>query len=200
MNFVQPIRDPEIIRAIKEDLGEKSERNRMLFITGINSGMRISDILALRVSDTKKNYFNLIEMKTDKKKRIEMTPTLRKEFKQYTEGKPDHEFLFKSREGVNKPISRSMAYKILRESAEKFGLDDIGTHTLRKTFGYHFYKQYGSVAMLQQIFNHRDQETTLIYIGISQDEMDKEMKNFKIWSSIREDYLFFYLYQFALKK
>lgn len=180
MNFVQPIRDPEIIRAIKEDLVEKSDRNRMLFITGINSGLRISDILLLRVIDTKKSYFNLIEKKTGKKKRIEMTPGLRLEFKEYVEGKQDHEYLFKSREGVNKPISRSMAYKILSESAAKFGLDDIGTHTLRKTFGYHFYKKYKNVAMLQQIFNHRDQETTLIYIGISQDEMDKAMKNFKI--------------------
>lgn len=180
MNYVQPIRDPEIIRAIKDDLGEKSKRNRMLFITGINSGLRISDILRLRVIDTKRNYFNLIEMKTGKKKRIEMTPGLRKELREYAEGKLDHEFLFKSREGVNKPISRSMAYKILRASAEKFGLDDIGTHTLRKTFGYHFYKQYKNVAMLQQIFNHRDQDTTLIYIGINQDEMDKAMKNFKI--------------------
>lgn len=180
MNFVQPIRDPEIIRAIKEDLAEKSERNRMLFITGINSGLRISDILTLKVVDTKKNYFNLVEIKTGKKKRIEMTPGLRKELRAYAEDKQDHEYLFKSREGVNKPITRSMAYKILRESASKFGLDDIGTHTLRKTFGYHFYKKYKNVAMLQQIFNHRDQETTLIYIGISQDEMDKAMKNFTI--------------------
>ncbi|BDB95512.1 hypothetical protein BSG8_42640 [Bacillus subtilis subsp. natto] len=61
-----------------------------------------------------------------------------------------HEFLFKSREGINKPISRSMAYKILRAAAEYVGLDDIGTHTLRKTFGYHFYKQTKDVAMLQR--------------------------------------------------
>lgn len=180
MNFVQPIRDPEIIRAIKTDLGNKSERNRMLFITGINSGLRISDILPLRVSDTKKSYFNLTEIKTGKKKRIEMTPGLIKEFKEYTKGMEDHEYLFKSREGVNKPIGRSMAYKILREAAEKYGLDDIGTHTLRKTFGYHFYKQHKDVALLQQIFNHSDPATTLSYIGISQDERDKAMKNFKI--------------------
>ena len=58
-------------------------------------------------------------------------------------------YLFKSREGINKPISRSMAYKILRAAAEYVGLDDIGTHTLRKIFGYHFYKQTKDVAMLQ---------------------------------------------------
>ncbi|MBP1950273.1 site-specific integrase [Virgibacillus litoralis] len=180
MNFVQPIRDPEVIRVMKRFLKEKSYRDYMLFVTGINSGLRISDILEIRVVDTKKAYFNLIEIKTGKKKRIEMTPGLRREFKEYCEGKEDHEYLFLSREGINKPIGRSMAYKILREAAEYVSLDDIGTHTLRKTFGYHFYKKYGNVAMLQQIFNHADQETTLRYIGIDQDEMDKAMKGFKI--------------------
>ena len=152
----------------------------MLFVTGINSGLRISDILPLRVKDTKKAYFNLIEMKTDKKKRIEMTPGLRKEFKAYVEGKEDHEHLFKSREGINKPLGRSMAYKILRDAADFVSLDDIGTHTLRKTFGYHFYKKYRNTALLQSIFNHSDEKTTLRYIGINQDEMDTAMKNFKI--------------------
>ncbi|MFP3813497.1 tyrosine-type recombinase/integrase, partial [Bacillus sp. SIMBA_005] len=58
--------------------------------------------------------------------------------------------------------------------------DDIGTHTLRKTFGYHFYKQTKDVAMLQEIFNHSDQRTTLRYIGINQDAMNNAMKKFKI--------------------
>lgn len=180
MNYVQPIRDPELIREIKRFLREDSERNYMLFVTGINSGLRISDILQLRVSDAKKPYFNIIEQKTQKKKRIEMTPGLRKEFKDYIESREDHEFLFKSREGVNKPITRSMAYKILRRAADHVDLDDIGTHTLRKTFGYHFYKQYKNVAILQKIFNHSDPKVTLGYIGIDQDEMDRAMKGFKI--------------------
>ncbi|CAF1747999.1 Tyrosine recombinase XerD [Bacillus subtilis] len=59
-------------------------------------------------------------------------------------------------------------------------LDDIGTHTLRKTFGYHFYKQTKDVAMLQEIFNHSDQRTTLRYIRINQDAMNNAMKKFKI--------------------
>ncbi|AKL77796.1 MULTISPECIES: tyrosine-type recombinase/integrase [Bacillus amyloliquefaciens group] len=180
MNFVQPIRDPECIFYIKRFLKEQSERNYMLFVTGINSGLRISDILELRVRDAKRPYFNLIEKKTKKKKRIDMTPELQRELKAYIEGKEDHEYLFKSREGINKPISRSMAYKILRAAAEYVNLDDIGTHTLRKTFGYHFYKQTKDVAMLQEIFNHSDQRTTLRYIGINQDAMNNAMKKFKI--------------------
>ncbi|BDB93025.1 hypothetical protein BSG8_17770 [Bacillus subtilis subsp. natto] len=120
MNFVQPIRDPECIFYIKRFLKEQNMRNYMLFVTGINSGLRISDILQLRVRDAKRPYFNLIE----KKKRIDMTPALQREFKAYVEGKEDHEFLFKSREGINKPISRSMAYKILRAAAEYVGLNN----------------------------------------------------------------------------
>ncbi|MEC1961731.1 integrase, partial [Bacillus subtilis] len=91
MNFVQPIRDPECIFYIKRFLKEQNMRNYMLFVTGINSGLRISDILQLRVRDAKRPYFNLIE----KKKRIDMTPALQREFKAYVEGKEDHEFLFK---------------------------------------------------------------------------------------------------------
>lgn len=180
MNFVQPIRDPDMILFIKRYLKEQSERNYMLFVTGINSGLRISDILQLRVRDVKKTYFNIIEIKTGKKKRIDMTPQLQKEFRVYIEGKEDYEFLFKSRVGLNKPLSRSMAYKILRTAGERFGLDDIGTHTMRKTFGYHLYKQTGDVALLQKILNHSDPAFTLRYIGISDDMMNKAIKAFKI--------------------
>lgn len=180
MNFVQPIRDPEVIRAIKAYLKEKSERNYIMFLVGINSGLRISDILPLRVSDAKRPYFSLREKKTKKQKRIDMTPTLRKELLVYIEGKEDYEYLFASRKGINKPIGRSMAYKILREAAEYVSLDEIGTHTLRKTFGYHFYKQSKDVAMLQEIFNHSSPNITLKYIGINQDSLDRAMKDFKI--------------------
>lgn len=152
----------------------------MLFVTGTNSGLRISDILPLRVSDAKKPYFSIREKKTNKFKRIAMTPSLQRELKAYVEGKEDHEFLFKSREGINKPIGRSMAYKILREAAEYVSLDEVGTHTLRKTFGYHFYMQHKDVAMLQEIFNHSSQDITLKYIGINQDGIDKAIKEFRI--------------------
>ncbi|USK40160.1 tyrosine-type recombinase/integrase [Cytobacillus firmus] len=180
MNFVQPIRDPDLILYMKKFLKEQSDRNYMLFVTGINSGLRISDILQLRVRDVRRSYFNIIEIKTKKKKRIDMTTQLQKEFKWYIEGKEDYEYLFRSREGLNQPISRSMAYKILRQAADYVGLDDIGTHTMRKTFGYHLYKKTGDVALLQKILNHSDPAFTLRYIGISDDMMNQAIKSFKI--------------------
>jgi integrase len=180
MNFVQPIRDPEKVEEIKLFLKEQNERNYMLFLIGINTGLRISDILKLKVSDVKGTHISIREKKTGKQKRIRITPSLKRELIRYIKGKSDDEYLFKSRKGRNKPIGRSMAYKILRKTAERFHLDEIGTHTLRKTFGYHFYQQTKDVAMLQVIFNHSSPAITLKYIGVNQDSMDRAMTKFKI--------------------
>ncbi|MFS0783568.1 site-specific integrase [Bacillus sp. 1P06AnD] len=181
MNFVQPIRDMEKVEAIKAYLKNKNERDYILFVTGINTGLRISDILKLKVKDVKGMHIAIREQKTDKQKWIRITPSLKRELKHFIQGMSDDHFIFKSREGVNKPIGRSMAYKILREVADEFNLQNIGTHTLRKTFGYHFYYQQGKdVAMLQEIFNHSSPNITRRYIGVNQDIMDKAMANFKI--------------------
>ena len=78
-------------------------------------------------------------------------------------------------EGGAKPITRQQAYKILNDAAGKFGVERIGTHTLRKTFGYHFYQQTKDIATLKEIFNHSDISITFRYIGINQDIKDEKM-------------------------
>ncbi|WP_001012175.1 tyrosine-type recombinase/integrase, partial [Bacillus thuringiensis] len=141
MNFVQPIRDSEQIQQIKEYLKEKNARNYILFVMGINTGLRISDILKLKVGDLKGSHISMREMKTGKQKRIQITAALKRELRWFNENREDDEYLLKSRQGKNRPIGRSMAYKILSGAAAEFGLDEIGTHTLRKTYGYHMYMQ-----------------------------------------------------------
>lgn len=185
MNEVQPIRDKEMVEKIKRYLRDKSERNYMLFVTGINTGLRISDILTLKVSDVKDQYHIAIrEGKTQKQKWVRITPHLRREFNEYVKGRESDEYLFQSRQrnkdGEHQPIGRSMAYQILNEAARHYNLKNIGTHTMRKTFGYHFYQQQKDVAMLQHLFNHADPMITKRYIGINQDNMDKAMTKFVI--------------------
>ena len=114
MNFVQPIRDPEQIQQIKEYLKEKNERNYILFVMGINTGLRISDILKLKVGDVQGSHISMREMKTGKQKRIQITSSLKRELKWFNEGREVEEYLLKSRKGKNRPIGRSMAYKILK--------------------------------------------------------------------------------------
>ncbi|MGX5632668.1 site-specific integrase [Bacillus thuringiensis] len=180
MNFVQPLRDPEQIQQIKEYLKEKNARNYILFVMGINTGLRISDILKLKVGDLKGSHISMREMKTGKQKRIQITAALKRELRWFNENREDDEYLLKSRQGKNRSIGRSMAYKILSGAAAEFGLDEIGTHTLRKTYGYHMYMQTKNIALLMEIFNHSSEKVTLRYIGVNQDAMDKAMTRFKI--------------------
>jgi integrase len=58
------------------------------------------------------------------------------------------------------------------------GLEEIGTHTLRKTFGYHFYLETHDIGLLQELFNHSSPKITLRYIGITQDTVDNAYENF----------------------
>ena len=90
------------------------------------------------------------------------------------------DYIFQSRKGANKPITRVQAYRILNSSAQKIGLEEIGTHTLRKTFGYHFYNQTKDIALLQELFNHSAPSVTLRYIGINQDKIDQAYDNFSL--------------------
>lgn len=181
MKFVQPFRDPEVIAAIKKDLlNQKNLRNYILFEVGINTGLRISDILQLRVRDLKAKYLYMTEIKTGKQKTFEMNPTVRRGLLDLLQDRDDDEYLIRSREGVNKPITRNMAYKILRSLGEKYKVNGIGTHSLRKTYGYFFYKKTGDIAMLQKIFNHSDPAFTLRYIGIVQDTINAATRSFRV--------------------
>ena len=182
MNAVQPIRDIDTIHAIQEDLKENNYRNYLIFEIGIYIGIRISDILNIKVKDiNNKEYLKLREIKTGKEKLMPIPAHLRKEINEYIEDKTlkESEYLFKSRKSKIKPITRVQAYNILKKIAKKYKLENIGTHTLRKTFGYHFYKKTNDVALLMTIFNHSDPSITLRYIGIEQDNVNKSLKNFK---------------------
>lgn len=175
MNFVQPIRDPEKIKQMKEVLRDISERNFVMFTLGISTGLRISDILQLKKEDLLQSHINITETKTTKAKRIKIPGYIKKDIMPYVKSLKDGEYLIKSRQGKNRPIDRSTAYRILRKAAKQVKVTEIGTHTLRKTFGYHFYKKTKNIALLQELFNHSDQHITLRYIGINQDALDEAM-------------------------
>lgn len=179
MKEVQPIREKEKIEEMKSELLKQGYRDYMLFVIGINTGLRISDLLKLKVSDVKdKTHILLTEQKTSKTKRFLINSQLKQDIDKYINNMGNDEYLFQSQKGDNKAISRVQAYRILNKAAEQVGLEEIGTHTLRKTMGYWHYKQYKDVALLQDIFNHSAPSVTLAYIGINQDIMDKTIEGF----------------------
>lgn len=180
MKFVQPIRDKKKLEEVKEVLRRQSYRDLFLFEMGINTGLRISDLLKLHVNDVKERTHIVIkEQKTGKDKRFIINTALREKINEYVNGMNETDCLFASKK-TRKPITRIQAYRIMNGAAEKVGLDEIGTHTLRKTFGYHYYQKTKDVVMLQTIFNHSAPSITLRYIGIQQDEIDKSLEDFSL--------------------
>ena len=173
LNYTEPIRNKKTIRNILIYLKNKNDRDYMMFLMGIHTGLRISDLLRLRVRDVKdKSHITLIEKKTKNQRKILINKELKMELKDYLQGKSHYEYLFQSREGGNNPISRIRAYQILYELGDIFGLH-ISCHTLRKTFGYIHYKNNNDVVYLMEIFNHATPKITLRYIGVMQDELDR---------------------------
>lgn len=191
MNSVEPIRNLKVIKNIRSVLKGQSIRNELLFILGINVGLRISDILRLKAQDlirtggkTVKDYVVITEKKTGKTKKFYIGDIVKKVIETYMKENPDMQladYLFKSRKGDNNPITRQQAYRIINSAAEALGLverDDngviisgeIGTHTLRKTFGYHAFQNGTSLELLMDIFNHSSKSQTLRYIGITEEQ------------------------------
>ena len=149
-----------------------------MFTLGTNCGLRISDILALNVKDVRgKNYIQLFEKKTGKFKKFPINSKLKPMLEEFTKNSKAEDPLFITK--FKNRLGRVSAYNIIRTACKEACLDvNIGTHSMRKTFGYHHYKKYNDVAMLQKIFNHSSPAITLSYIGISQEEIDESYINF----------------------
>lgn len=193
---VQPIRLSRDINAMDKYFMHNSPRDRVLFICGICTGRRISDILSLNVRDVARidnhgrlkirERLTIQEGKTGKFADIVIHPKLRNVLSKYlhqrrkkceTLGELMNEPLLKSqkprRNGEHR-ITRRHALRVLKEAARACGIDSrIGTHSLRKTFGYKQYQNDVGIEIIQKALNHRSPETTLTYIGITQDDIDE---------------------------
>jgi len=181
MNYVQPIRDLEIIKDIRNYLKETNPRDYMMFMMGIYTGRRITDILSMRVQDVQgKEYLNIREKKTRKAAKIDFNSELKKAIAEYCNGRKPEEYLIKSAKGPNSHLSRQAAYKILKDVSKKFGLEQIGTHTMRKTFGYHLYHiSNKDIVLVMNALGHSSESITLRYIGITSEQVNTAIKKLK---------------------
>lgn len=191
MEFVQHIRELEKINIMKKYLKGSNIRDYCLFVLGINSGLRISDLLSLKVDDViyknmkAKDRIIIRECKTGKSKDFPISTSAKKAIIEYlsTRDYKLNEPLFISQKSNNglKAINRQRAYKVINDAARAAGIEEnIGTHTLRKTFAYHAYKKGISIEIIQNLFNHSAPSITLRYIGITQDTLDAVYLNLNL--------------------
>lgn len=179
---VQPITAKEDILEFIECLGMtklNADRNVLLFKLGISTGLRIGDIVKLKVSDVKgKSSFKIKEGKTKKERTVYLSAIM-PDIADYTAGMDADNYLFPSQKGSH--ITTTQAYRVLVAAGNLMNRQDIGTHTMRKTFGYHYYKKTKDVATLMEIFNHSKQSITLKYIAITEEEVADSLKDFRLF-------------------
>ena len=191
MKIVQPIRDRRKISAIKGNLKKRDPRNFLLFTLGINTALRISDILKLKVEDVKdhtgeiKLYLDLNEKKTGKQRYIYINDEVKKALEYFFDKTRLYDrdrYLFVSeKKKINKPIGRVRAYQLVNEWCREVGIKDrVGTHTLRKTAGYHMRMAGVAIELIQEVLGHKAITITKRYLGITDDEVAKVLKNFNL--------------------
>ena len=185
---MQPIRDMAQVHDITVTLSKlKSKRGRRMFLMwliGINLGLRVSDLIDLRVGQMRdETAFTYLPKKQSHKKgarpiTIPIPAAVRKAVQARLPDADPNDFIFSSRKrtkGRNaRCITRQTARADMQEIARVCGISQqIGCHTMRKTFGYHYYQRTKDVAILQEWFYHESPATTLIYIGVALDNFRK---------------------------
>ena len=196
MNSAEPIKKAKDLSKIKNYYKDISPnpRNELLIILGLNTALRISDILSLKWQEVYdfeqkeyKNRINIVEQKTGKATQIYINhnvvealrnyKTYLKEKKKMPQG---DNFLF-SHSNKNVPISRVQAFRIIKNAADYYNISGvISCHSLRKTFGYHAWKQGASPVVLVNVFNHSSYQVTKRYLGIEQEDKDKIFQKIKL--------------------
>jgi integrase len=186
MNFVEPIRDRKKIAQIKNQLrGQCRFRDLLLFVVGINTALRISDLLQLRIGhfiDEQrriKQRFWIHEQKRGKRHEVVLNNSIRETFEEYlaaypgVDEDPDHFIFFNTKTNdFSASIKRGQAWKAITSICREVGVrGNFGTHSLRKTWGYHARMQGVDLALIMHQLNHESVAYTKRYLGITDDEL-----------------------------
>lgn len=181
---VQPITDLRHVRSIKRLLAD-NPRDRMLYVLAVNSGLRIQDLLQIRVADVRGlklgDRLPIREKKTGKPNVIIANKEIVAALEEYLAfAQPeDRHYLFKSRKTANSPLTTLTVTKKVKAWAAAINLKgNFGAHTLRKTWTYHQRREFGvSWEVLAKRLNHSSPSVTRRYLGIQDEEVEEVLMN-----------------------
>jgi len=184
---VDPIREDQHIKRIKRKLKKENTRDYLLFVMGINNGLRISDLLAIKVGEVRHlepgQTLQFTEKKTKKKNVVMINQTIYEALHLYLNATPhiDSDYLFQSRnkdeDGNNKPLAKETVAKMVKTWTD--GMQgNYSTHSLRKTWGYIQRTKFGvSFEVICKRFNHTSPAITMRYLGIEDKEVNGILLN-----------------------
>ena len=178
----------------------QADRNYMLFLIGLNTAFRAEDLLQLKVKDIEKGYVSIKENKTGKWQHFRMNKQFHEDIMNYVKKwklvSNDYLFMGQKKNQTVKGRSYKIIYPITRQNCQRSifpkvieacGIDfTFGLHSLRKTFGYMWYKHGGSLLTLQKMYNHYAPEVTLLYVMWDEQDISKERESIYIGRNKRK--------------
>lgn len=183
MKEVEAIKDLETIKLVSHLLVKHhSQQFADIWNLGINLALRISDLLELKFEDLNGTHLKVIEGKTKKTRQIKLNDKSKEIIERRRSQRPDDVYLFQATARnvkTVKPLSRQAVGKAFSDVGEIVGIH-LSTHSMRKTRGYHVYKQTNNLALVMKMLNHSSPKITLRYIGIDQEELDAATDNINL--------------------
>lgn len=156
MNFVEPIRNMEKVIKMYKMLLESNPRNFLLFYIGVNTLLRISDLLELKITDFKnKEVLSIIEKKTKKKREFKIDGDLKKITNEYIKKHPDDIYLFQSRKKNKLPMTKEYFQTILNESLDELEMNKIEINDIRN---------YVAINEIDNIYEELKNEKVIYYL------------------------------------
>ena len=188
MKGCRPLTDEEVDLVARSIDGVFAKRDRALFLLGVKSGFRVSELLSLRLGDVVQAGHMVervtVRRRNMKKKTEGRTVLLHPDAKAALAGwisemqvggqLPADTFVFLSRKGRNQPVSRVQAWRILRTAYEANEMTgNLGTHSMRKTFASKVYDLLDhDLVKTQRALGHRNINSTAQYLSFREEEID----------------------------
>ena len=181
MATTQPIRNKNHVRQLATYYLNRGEiRNHVLIILGVNTALRISDLLRLTWDSVYdfdqqcvRSSITLVETKTHKEKTIALNHSALSALTLLATSSAGQGRFIIENPRTGRSISRIQAYRLIRAAAEALKFQErVSCHSLRKTLGYHAWKKGVSLAIIMEIYNHSSLAVTRRYLGVTQDDKD----------------------------
>ena len=186
MAEVQAVKDLDKVKLISHLLERRySKQMADVWNVGLNLALRISDLLSIKFDDIHHDRLLIKESKTGKLANIQLNQKALTTIKQIHAEHPDHIYLFQSyrnQQALNK-VPKPLTRRAVSEAFAMIGAEvnvALGTHSMRKTRGYHLYQNTKDIARVMKMLRHSSEGVTLRYIGITQDDVDKDFVELEI--------------------
>jgi integrase len=185
----------------------RRHRDRLFLLLAVTTGFRVSELLTLRFSQLLTPTSQVAKeitvarralkgghgprAKTVRSRRVPLNETARSAVETYLATLPEpptgEAFVFSSRNGDNRPITRCQAYMVMKTLAREAGLDAsrVGCHSTRKTYARGLYEASGrDLIKTQRLLGHTNPMTTARYLDTSQEELDTLVLGFNPLSTM----------------